>query len=149
MSRSLGLVALIVLGAACETRPGALSSASNSPTPLSSTPLATVAAPSASATGPLPVGFVLPASCSFVGSPTQTGTTTQWRVDCGAQGNRSARNTLGPAFQDQGWTTCTIGLGQAVYAKSNYMDSIQEPSGAPGDEFIPLTQRPRSTETCP
>ena len=88
---------------------------------------------------PAPTGFVLPQVCAFVAPPVVGTDTTVWAVDCGAQANRDARGTLGPALTQQGWTSCSVGLGTASAKKNGVMLSVQESTLAPGD-YPRLTQ---------
>lgn len=88
---------------------------------------------------PAPTGFVLPQACAFVAPPVVGTDTTVWAVDCGAQANHDARGTLGPALTQQGWTTCSVGLGTMSAKKNGMMLGVQESSLAPGD-YSRLTQ---------
>lgn len=138
------LLLFALLFAACTTPTAGASAAAATPSPSVET---ATASPSVAAS-PRPVGFVLPSGCRYV-TAMQNGETAEWRVDCGAQANRDARGTLGPALTQQGWISCGVGLGQALAAKGAYMISVSEVSGAPGDEFISMKQRPRTSQECP
>lgn len=101
----------------------------------------------ATATSPSPTGFVPPQSCAFVAPPAVGTDTTVWLVDCGAQANDDARGTLGPAFAQQGWTTCAIGLGSMWAKKNGVMIGVTESSLAPGD-YPRITQSARLLSLC-
>lgn len=96
---------------------------------------------------PAPTGFVLPQACAFVAPPVVGADTTVWAVDCGAQANRDARGTLGPALTQQGWTSCGVGLGAMTAKKNGVMLGVQESSLAPGD-YPRLTQFARVISPC-
>jgi hypothetical protein len=96
-----------------------------------------------------PVGFVLPAGCSFVGSPVLGNDYSQWQFDCGATANRDARGTLAPAFTQQGWTSCGVGLGSATWMNGAMRLVVSEGSGVPGPSGLPtLTQPARAIQTA-
>ncbi len=103
----------------------------------------------ATAAQPAPTGFVLPQACAFVAPPVVEAITT-WSVDCGASANRDARGTLGPAFTQQGWTACGVGLATATWMKAATRITVSEGSGAPG-EYPKLTQPtlPPASTSCP
>lgn len=104
------------------------------------------AVPSTSAR-PSPTGFVLPQACAFVAPPVVGTDSTVWSVDCGAQTNRDARGTLGPALIQQSWVSCAIGLGSMYVKKNDVMLGVTESSLAPGD-YPRLTQAARVISPC-
>jgi len=96
-----------------------------------------------------PVGFVLPAGCSFVGTPVVGSDYSQWQFDCGTVANRDARGTLAPAFTQQAWVGCGVGLGSATWMKGVMRLVVSEGSGAPGPSGLPtLTQPARTVQTA-
>jgi hypothetical protein len=82
---------------------------------------------------PAPPGFVVPQACAYVRPPEVGGDQINWWVDCGAQLNRDARGTLGPALAQQGWTGCGPALGTALFFKGQMRIVVVESSLAPGD----------------
>ncbi len=90
----------------------------------------------------LPNGLILPQGCAYVGIPTtdRDGVSVIWKVDCGATANRDARGTLGPAFTQQGWTSCGSGLASEIWRQDTSRLTVSEGSGSPG-EYPTLTQR--------
>lgn len=96
---------------------------------------------------PAPTGFVLPQACAFVAPPVVGTETTVWSVSCGGQLDRDARGMLGPALAQQGWTTCSLGLGMMSVRKNGVMLVISESSMAPG-EYPHVTQFARVVSPC-
>lgn len=90
----------------------------------------------------LPNGLALPQSCAYVGLPTTDAdaVAVTWKADCGAAANRDARGTLGPAFIQQGWSSCANGLATEIWRKDTSRLTVSEGTGAPG-EYPTLTQR--------
>lgn len=101
----------------------------------------------ATSTNPSPTGFALPQACAFVAPPTVGTDTTVWLVDCGTQANHDARGMLGPAFAQQGWTSCAIGLGSMWVKRNGVMLGVTESTLAPGD-YPRLTQPARLISPC-
>jgi hypothetical protein len=101
----------------------------------------------ATAASPAPTGFVLPQACAFVVPPVVGADQTDWKIDCGAANNNNARGTLGPAFVQQGWTSCGAGLATEQWRKNDLMLGVSESSLAAGD-YPRLTQIARATSTC-
>lgn len=97
---------------------------------------------------PTPSLFTLPQGRAIVGPPASTADQADWKVDCGVAANRNARGSLGSAFTAQGWTACGSGLATAAWANSRFLLVVSESSGAAG-EYPKLTQRLRTTSTCP
>ncbi|MDP9282523.1 MAG: hypothetical protein M3P38_10560 [Chloroflexota bacterium] len=96
---------------------------------------------------PAPTGLVLPQACAYVAPPLVGTVQTDWSIDCGAANNSNARGTLGPAFTQQGWTSCGAGLGTERWRKNDVMLSVSESSLAPGD-YPQLAQVARVTSSC-
>ena len=71
----------------------------------------------------------------------------EWRVDCGADGNRDARGTLGRALTAQGWKLCSMVTATGLWGKAELNTFVVETSGSPGD-YIRFGQNPKS-QTCP
>lgn len=90
----------------------------------------------------LPNGLALPQGCAYVGLPTTDAdaVAVTWKADCGATANRDARGTLGPAFIQQGWSSCANGLATEIWRKDTSRLTVSEGTGAPG-EYPTLTQR--------
>ncbi len=93
-----------------------------------------------------PVGFTLPAGCSFVTGGAASGRRYLWPVDCGAAANAHAGAALGPAFAAQGWTVCA-GSGSPTWLKEDYALGVTDGSAATHG-YIGLTQSPREIVSC-
>lgn len=97
---------------------------------------------------PVPTGFTLPATCAIVGAATLTPGSIQWRVDCGAEGNRDVRTVLGPALVRQGWTFCARAVTPAW---SRYLAGVltidQPPPSSP--ELRRLVAQQQTLANCP
>ncbi len=96
---------------------------------------------------PAPVGFVVPQACAYVRPPEVGGDQSNWWVDCGAEANRSARGTLGPALTQQGWTRCGPAVGTELFFKGAMRIVVIESSLAPGD-YPRLSQAVRPGTGC-
>jgi hypothetical protein len=94
---------------------------------------------------PAPVDFVLPPGCAYVGEPTQTAVTTDWRFDCGVAANREAVQTLSPAFAQQGWILCKSGQGRGVWWNGATETIVAQAA----NDYPVLSQLPRDTTDCP
>ncbi len=114
------------------------------PTPTAVAVTTAPASPTASAS-PTPTGFVLPAGCSYVGSPVVGSDYSQWRFDCGAVANHDARGTLAPAFVQQGWMSCGVGLGSGTWKKADVRLIVSEGSGVPGPSGLPVLSQPANS----
>lgn len=132
--------------------PGASATVSPSPSSTPSTTPISTPSPSPSAVqspAPTAIGFVLPAGCSYVGSPVVGTDQTQWQFTCGSAADTNARGALAPAFTQQGWVSCGAGLANATWAKGTNRLIVSEGSGAPG-EYPKLSQpRPGIATACP
>ena len=95
---------------------------------------------------PTPEDVVLPAACHIV-SATVTLTGTDWRVDCGTEGNRNARATIGTALLASGWVSCGPAAATESWTKNGVLTVVSEASGVPGDD-IKMTQRPAAPGVC-
>jgi hypothetical protein len=162
----VALAVLIALGGAFALRelrpnppsgpvPGVTASASPSATPSEQPTLATATPPVLTTTAPpasgvpspsvTPLGFVLPQGCRYVGEPTRTTFTTDWKFDCGAAANRDAVQTLSPAFTQQGWTLCKSGQGRGFWWKATTETIVSQVA----NDFPLLSQLPRDMTDCP
>jgi photosystem II stability/assembly factor-like uncharacterized protein len=77
----------------------------------------------------------LPSGCRVLSTVLGTDQV-EWRVDCGAAMNASARGTLGPALSADGWRLCGSGLASATWSKTDSQLRISEGSGVPGEGFV-------------
>lgn len=84
-------------------------------------------------TEPFPV--TLPSGCRILSTVLGTDQL-QWRIDCGAAMNASARGSLAPALSADGWRLCGSGLGSATWSKAGSLLGIAEGSGVPGEGFV-------------
>lgn len=82
---------------------------------------------------PFPVA--LPSRCQILSTVLGTDQV-EWRIDCGAAMNASARGTLAPFLTDDGWRLCGSGLATAMWTKADSQLSISEGSGVPGEGFV-------------
>jgi len=82
---------------------------------------------------PFPVA--LPSRCQILSTVLGTDQV-EWRIDCGAAMNASARGTLAPFLTDDGWRFCGSGLATAMWTKADSQLSISEGSGVPGEGFV-------------
>ena len=82
---------------------------------------------------PFPVA--LPSGCRILSTVLGTDQV-EWRVDCGAALNASARGTLAPTLAGDGWRLCGSGLATAMWTKADSQLSISEGSGVPGEGFV-------------
>ena len=89
-----------------------------------------------------PIGFALPAGCSFVGSPVVGSGGTQWQFDCGSAANRDARGTLAPAFTQQGWSSCGAVTATATWMKGDLRLLVAEGAGGSGSNAFPTLTQP-------
>lgn len=96
---------------------------------------------------PAPTDFVLPQACAYVSPPVVGADSTVWAVDCGAQANHNARGTLGPALTQQGWTSCSVGLGYMWVKKNGVMLGVTESSLVRG-EYPQVTQFAQLISPC-
>ena len=96
-----------------------------------------------------PMGFVLPATCSYAGSPVVGSDSSQWRFDCGVVANRDARGALASAFERQGWSSCGAGLGNVTWKNADLRLSVSEGSGVTAPDGLPtLTQMGSTVSTA-
>ena len=77
----------------------------------------------------------LPSGCRIISTVLGTNQV-EWRIDCGAALNASARGTLAPALAGEGWRLCASGLASATWTKADSQLSISEGSGVPGEGFV-------------
>lgn len=93
---------------------------------------------------PLPtvVGFTLPSTCAYVGSPVVGTGGSQWKFDCGSSANREARGTLAPAFTAQGWISCGVGLGNGTWMRNDLRLIVSEGSGVAAPAGLPMLTQP-------
>ena len=77
----------------------------------------------------------LPSGCQILSTVLGTDQV-EWRVDCGAAMNASARGTLAPFLTGDGWRLCGSGLATATWTKADTQLSISEGSGVPGEGFV-------------
>src|SRR5207237_7878801 len=96
----------------------------------------------APANEPFPVA--LPSGCRILSTVLGTDQV-EWRVDCGAAMNASARGTLAPLLSGAGWRLCGSGLATATWTKTNVVLGISEGSGVPGEGFVVV----RRSGVCP
>jgi hypothetical protein len=101
----------------------------------------------ATVASPAPTGFVIPQACAYVAPPAISTDRTDWMIDCGAANNGNARGTIGAALEQQGWTSCGLGLASAAWRKNGVMVAVTESSLAPGD-YPRLTQFTRLLSPC-
>jgi hypothetical protein len=101
----------------------------------------------ATAARPAPAGFVVPQGCAFVRPPEVGPDQTNWWVDCGADANRNARGTLGPALAQQGWTACGPATATETYYKGSVRIVVVESSLSPGD-YPRFSQATRPANGC-
>jgi hypothetical protein len=139
------LTAAMLVVSACGS-PATSSVATATPSAPSASPTASA---SAVASAPLrPTDFVLPQSCSYVGSgavDATISTLTYWFFDCGAAPDFQAIEKLSPAFAQQGWTLCRPSMGMGLWAKDNVQTAVSQ--SAVG--YPTLAQLPRQTQDCP
>ena len=76
---------------------------------------------------PTPSAFALPQSCRVL-SADQNGERIEWMVDCGADRNRSARQTIGDALTQQGWTACGLATAVGYWQRQGSMVGVSEPA---------------------
>ena len=138
-----GLVIAVML-AGCSAAPDAQGA---SPTVRGTVSAMTSASPTAVVLSVVPVDFRLPTGCAYMSDAIQAGNGYEWRVDCGVDGNRDARGTLGRALTAQGWMLCSMVTATGLWAKANLNSVVVETSGSPGD-YIRFGQHPKS-QTCP
>jgi photosystem II stability/assembly factor-like uncharacterized protein len=84
--------------------------------------------------------LTLPSGCRILSTVLGTDQV-EWRVDCGAAMNASARGTLAPALSADGWRLCASGLATATWTKADSELSISEGSGVPGEGFVVARRR--------
>jgi photosystem II stability/assembly factor-like uncharacterized protein len=77
----------------------------------------------------------LPSGCRVLSTVLGTDQV-EWRIDCGAAMNASARGTLAPALSADGWRLCGSGLASATWSKADSQLRISEGSGVPGEGFV-------------
>lgn len=95
---------------------------------------------------PTPEGFVLPQSCAYVADPTRSGTTTEWRFNCGGAPDSAQR--VAAALDQQGWARCLPqpgGIGE--WWKGPTTTRVTE--GRNASDPPTLSQYPRSITNCP
>ena len=63
-------------------------------------------------------------------SADHSGQRTEWMVDCGADQNRMARQTIGDALTRQGWTTCAIATAVGYWERQGNMVGVSEAADA-------------------
>lgn len=95
---------------------------------------------------PGPTGFVLPQACAYAAAPIVGTVQTEWSIDCGGA-NNNARGALGPAFTQQGWSSCGAGLGTERWRKNDVVLSVSESSLAPGG-YPRIAQVGRAGSSC-
>lgn len=118
------------------------SSASSASTPPATTAVA-IATASPDVIASTPVDFRLPSGCVYKTQAAPSGNGSEWRVDCGVDGNRDARGTLGKALLAQGWTLCSMVTATGTWGKGELNTWVVETSGSPGD-YIRLGQNPKA-----
>jgi len=77
----------------------------------------------------------LPSGCKIL-STSQRTDQLEWRLDCGAAMNASARATLAPLLESDGWRLCGSGLASATWSKAGAQVAIAEGSGVTGEGFV-------------
>ena len=77
----------------------------------------------------------LPSGCRVLSTVLGTDQV-EWRIDCGAAMNASARGTLAPALSADGWRLCGSGLASATWSKTDSQLRISEGSGVAGEGFV-------------
>lgn len=147
VKRTLGAFALGAMLASCAGPAAVPTAALPTGSPFTANPVTATPAPPRPTS--IPIGFVLPATCSYVGAPVVGSDSSQWKFDCGAMANRDARGTLAPAFQQQGWSSCGVGLGNATWKKFDFRLTVSEGSGAAAPDGLPtLTQVGSTVQTA-
>jgi photosystem II stability/assembly factor-like uncharacterized protein len=86
----------------------------------------------------------LPPGCRVLSTVLRTDEE-EWRVECGAAMNASARGTLAPVLSGDGWRLCGSGLATATWSKAGSQLGISEGSGVPGEGFVVV----RRSGECP
>lgn len=96
----------------------------------------------------IPIGFALPTRCRLVGVAILLPDATEWRIDCGPEGNRDVRSALEPALVQQGWVLCARAATPAWSKPLARVLSIAQPS--PSSAELPrLIEQFQTLTNCP
>lgn len=147
---AIAAVLVVALIASFQLRDSNPVAASPSPSASTSPAPTATASPTASAAA-TPIGFVLPADCSYVyrplpPTPAPATPVTFWEFTCvgAATPDLMAVQRIAPAFAAQGWTPCPSNPGSGLWWKGAVQTMVGQGSPYPG-----LSQLARQSQDCP